>query len=286
MNSIITKYLSALIMSLAFTTGSGVLAVGQEEAEQTGEVVLLPEQSDIGIPEEAFELANNLYLEGKFEDAILVYEQIVSSGYHSPELYYNLGNAWYRSNRISHAILNYERAALLSPGDEDIRFNLELARSHLRDRIEELPGFFLNRWWNGTRDIMSYRGWAMISISAFTGMLVLLAIFLMVSSTAAKKVSFWLATLMLLVSALTFSLGLDQRNHIKNYNGAIVFVQSVPVKSSPDVNSTDLFIIHEGTKVRVEEAIGDWYSVRLSDGNKGWLRQETVEMIYPAAEDL
>ncbi len=280
------KYLYAFVICIVLTIGYPAFAVDATEDISGYEGIVLSEQTDMNVPDEAFALANELYLEGRFEDAILVYEQIIKSGLHSPELYYNLGNAWYRSNRIPHAILNYERAALLSPGDDDIRFNLELARSHLRDRIEELPGFFLNRWWRGVRDIMSTPGWAVLSISAFTGMLVFMAVFLMVSSKTIKQIFFWFSILIFLVSVLSFSLGLDQRNYIKNYNGAIVFAQSVSVKSSPDVNSTDLFIIHEGTKVWVEETIGDWYAVRLSDGNKGWLKKETVKVINPVPDDI
>ncbi len=285
MNRYPLKYLYVLVISFVLTAGYTAYAADMVETSGDGDIIL-HDRTDISVPEEAFALANELFIEGRFEEAVLVYEHIINSGYHSPDLYYNLGNAWYRSNRISPAILNYERAALLAPGDDDIRFNLELARSHLRDRIEELPGFFLNRWWKGVRDIMSLGGWAKLSISAFTGMLAFLAIFLMASSRTVKKLFFWLSLLMFLVSALSFSLGLDQRNYMRNYNGAIVFAQSVSVKSSPDINSADLFIIHEGAKVWVEESIGDWYAVRLSDGNKGWLKKETVEMINPGPDSM
>ncbi|TVR73274.1 MAG: tetratricopeptide repeat protein [Marinilabiliales bacterium] len=237
------------------------------------------EPSAPATPNVLFDMANNLYVEGRFEEAIQVYEQIAEADYRSPELYYNLGNACYRSNRIPAAILNYERALLLAPGDDDIRFNLELARMHVRDRIEELPGFFLNRWWTGARDLFGIRTWALLSVSAFIVMLVLLLGFLMSSSVTLKKLLFWLSVPALLISLMSFIFGLDRRNHVRNYNGAIVFAPAVSVKSSPDAHSTDLFIIHEGTKVYVEDALGEWYSVRLADGNKGWLRQEAVERI-------
>ncbi len=239
-----------------------------------------------GDPQKAFDLANSLYIDGEFEDAIMVYEQVAVSGYSSTELYYNLGNAYYRSNRIPAAILNYERALLLAPGDDDIKFNLELARMHVRDRIGELPGFFLNRWWTGARDLMSEHEWAILSISLFIAMLLFLGAFLMASSPFVKKIFFWLSVVMFIVSALSLAFGIDRRNHIRNYSGAIVFAPAVSVKSSPDMHSADLFIIHEGTRVWVEDALGEWYEVRLSDGNKGWLRKETVEMIKPGADGI
>lgn len=235
--------------------------------------------ADDQVPDEAFIRANQLYLDGSYEEAIIVYEKVLNSGYHSAALYYNLGNAYYRSNKIPPSILNYERAALLSPGDHDIRFNLELARMHVRDRIEELPDFFINRWWRNLRNLAGTGKWASISVFAFIISLVMLSIFLVSSTVHIKKIFFWLFVGIFIFSILSFSLGLDQSNYIRNHNTAIVFSPVVSVKSSPDVNSTDLFIIHEGTKVWVEESLGDWLAVRLSDGNKGWLKKDVIEMI-------
>lgn len=249
---------------------------GSDGAENTEVLIATDEVSEA---EKVFIRANELYRDAKYEEAIMIYEQIMESGYHSADLYFNLGNAYYRSNKVPRAILNYERAALLSPGDDDIQFNIELSRMHVRDRIEKLPEFFLNRWWKGLRDSLSIGAWATLSIGTFIISLVLVSIFLMSSSAGIKRLFFWLAVIFMFTSLFSFSLGLDQRNHIRNHNSAIVFSPVVSVKSSPDLNSTDLFIIHEGTKVWVEDSIGEWRSVRLSDGNMGWLSRDAIEMI-------
>lgn len=271
-------YTAIAILLASFTA----LQAAEDVTDETDKVIIVDisgADSETGDLNEAFQRANVLYTEGNFEEAILIYEQIILSGYHSAELYYNLANAYYRSNRIPPAILNYERAIMLSPGDEDIRFNLELARSYVRDRIEELPDFFINRWWKSVRDLFSTGKWAFISAASFIAFLIFLSVFLISLSVLMKKSFFWLAVLMFVLSVLSFSFGLDRRNYSKNHNGAIVFSPVVSVKSSPDVNSTDLFVIHEGTRVWVEESIGEWRSVRLSDGNKGWLRKDAIEMI-------
>jgi len=282
------SYTRVIILILFFCiihTGKGTGQVDENEpltidgfdgAENTEVLIAID-----GVPEaeEAFFRANELYRDARYEEAIMVYEQIMESGYHSADLYFNLGNAYYRSNKIPRAILNFERAALLSPGDDDIRFNLELSRMHVRDRIEELPEFFLNRWWNGLRDSLSVRAWASLSIGSFIISLILISVFLMSSSAGIKRLFFWLAVVVMFASVFSFSLGLDQRNYIRNHNSAIVFSPVVSVKSSPDINSTDLFVIHEGTKVWVEDSIGEWRAVRLSDGNMGWLRRDAIEMI-------
>ncbi len=270
-----------LYVALLFSAFLSALACNLQGQEYTGNENAGILSGDLLLlsPEEKFGMANKLYTENNFDEAVVLYEQIIDSGYRSAELFYNLGNAYYRSGNIAAAILNFERAALIAPGDEDIRFNLELARNRIRDRIEKLPVFFLNRWWQEARNLVDAGTWAAASVSFFIVTLVFLSVFLFSASVIMKKIFFLLAVMVFILSALSFSLGLDQRNYLRNHNTAIVFSPAVPVKSSPDYGSPDLFIIHEGTKVHVGESFGDWCSVRLSDGNQGWLPIDAIEMI-------
>ena len=60
---------------------------------------------------------------------------------------------------------------------------------------------------------------------------------------------------------------------------AIVMSTAAPVKSSPDPQSKDIFVLHEGTKVAVGDSLGDWREIRIADGNKGWVQVSAIEMI-------
>ncbi|MGF1586751.1 MAG: tetratricopeptide repeat protein [Bacteroidales bacterium] len=266
-----------LILAFPLLTIAGAEDIDQENEPSVSDIQILKEgQSDHAA---IFREANELYAEGNYDRAVDLYKTILASGYHSASLYYNLGNAYYRSGNIPPSILNYERALLLAPGDEDIRFNLDLARAQIKDRIEEVPDFFINRMWKGVRDIINYRSWAAISAGTFILTLMSLSGFLLISKVVMKKLFFWVAVSLLFISVFSFSAGLDQRNYVKNHNSAIIFSPVISVKSSPDINSADLFVLHEGTKVSVEDSIGDWREVRLSDGNKGWLHKDGLEMI-------
>ena len=61
---------------------------------------------------------------------------------------------------------------------------------------------------------------------------------------------------------------------------AVVVTQEVNVRSAPLDEATEIFIIHEGLKVRISDARGDWYEIRLADSNEGWLPAKDVEIIY------
>ncbi len=268
-------------IGLIFLYISGLLATPESSSvdDHFEFAEIQPEQINSGNLDYLFSLANDLYIQGEYDEAAGIYEQIISSGHHSADLLYNLGNTYYRLNRIPQAILYYERAALLAPSDEDIRFNLELAYMRTKDRIEELPVFFINRWWNSARGLMNFGDWAAISIISFIGFLILISFFLISRSVAFKKAFFWTGVTLFFISVSSFSLGLDQRNYLRNHNTAIVFAPVLQVKSSPDINSAGLFIIHAGTKVHVEDSLGNWRAVRISDGNKGWVKREAIEMI-------
>ena len=225
------------------------------------------------------EQGNKAYTESEFDKAIESYERVISSGYSASELYYNLGNAYYRNMDYKSAILNYERALLLSPDDENIITNLEFARNHIQDRIEIIPKFFLLRWIDSFVNIFPAKSWAVISITAFILFLILAVVFLFSRNIALRKLAFTFSVVVLFVSASSFYGGAAQNKKQTNHDEAIVFSPSVTVKSAPTSSGTDLFIIHEGLKVKILDTTNGWKEIRLSDGKIGWLQEDAIVAI-------
>jgi tetratricopeptide (TPR) repeat protein len=220
---------------------------------------------------------NKYYLEGEYEKAVETYQSIVDSGYASGELYYNLGNAYYKSHNITMALVNYERAAILKPKDKDIQHNLEVAREFVVDRIEVLPEFFLVRAHVNFVKTFDADVWAIISILTFFLALGLLLVYFLSRRLGLRQISFWSSMLFIFISGSTLLFAYQQNRMITKHNQALILTPSVAIKSSPDENSgTDLFLLHEGTKVTVDDELGDWREVVLSDGNRGWLKESDL----------
>ena len=59
-----------------------------------------------------------------------------------------LGNTYYKLDDIPSALLYFEKAHKLNPADEDINFNIRLARSKTTDKLDEVPEFFATAWWH------------------------------------------------------------------------------------------------------------------------------------------
>ncbi|MBW6501000.1 MAG: SH3 domain-containing protein [Bacteroidales bacterium] len=219
------------------------------------------------------------YTEGDYEQALEAWLELYDAGYRSAELAYNIGNAHYKTDNIPGAILFYERARLLKPADEDINYNLMIARTRVVDRFEEIPELFFIKWFNFVSLSVSSNGWAKFSLASFILFLLLLSLYIYSSKYRLKVMGFWTALFFLIFSLSTFAF--SNRNKFLVYEGnkAIIFSPAVSGKSSPDNSGTDLFMIHEGTRVTVEDAVGEWYEIRLSDGNKGWVPANTLEII-------
>jgi tetratricopeptide (TPR) repeat protein len=227
--------------------------------------------------EDLVEAGNQHYLEGDYEKAVRAYQSVIDSGYASAELYYNLGNAYYKSHDITMALVHYERARILNPSDPEIVHNLDIAREFVVDRIEVLPEFFLRKAYVGFVKIFDADIWALLSVVAFGLGLVLFLVYFFMKQLLLRKVSFWSAVLFIVMAALTLLFAIQQNNLVTKHNQAIILTPSVTIKSSPDEESgTDLFLLHEGTKVTVSDELGDWREVVLSDGNSGWLKESDL----------
>jgi tetratricopeptide (TPR) repeat protein len=223
--------------------------------------------------------AANYYTSGKFEQAIKSYEQILNNGFESVDVYYNLGNAYFKSNKFPWAILNYERASKLAPNDEDIIFNLQLANTFVVDKIEIIPEFFLNTWANSFNMFFSSNEWALLSLLTFISGLALFLIFFLSGKVLARKISFWLGAVLIIGSLWTFNISRKQKWMIQNEPNAIVITPSVVVKSAPSETGTELFLIHEGLKIKVIDNRGNWRQIKLSNGSKGWVKETDFVII-------
>jgi len=229
--------------------------------------------------DQRFTKANELYTQGKFEEATQAYEEILKTGVESPELYYNLGNAYYKSGLLPQAILNYERAKLLSPHDKDIEYNLELAQSQTIDKIDKVGEFFLKAWIKSLRNKADSDTWAYMSIGFFAMIIAMLFLFYFSRTATLKKAGFFTGLLFLFLFLFSFSFSRNQKQKLVKRNYAIIFAPTVNVKSSPDASGTEIFVLHEGTKVKVIDELGEWRQIELSDGNKGWINVSTIEKI-------
>jgi tetratricopeptide (TPR) repeat protein len=227
----------------------------------------------------AFSAANELYRGLKYEEAARAYERIVANGFESAALHYNLGNAWFKAGNVPAAILNYERAKRLAPGDEDILHNLALANLRIVDRIEPIPRLFFVEWWESLVGAASASAWGTAAIVALWAAVILMAAFRLLRGRLARRATLLPGILALLFALFAFTAGGIQGQRETSESAAILLAATAPVKSAPDGQSTDLFVLHEGVRVDLLDVVGEWRKIRLADGKIGWLQAKDLVVI-------
>jgi len=245
-------------------------------------IIVLFNVSQVIYSQDIFELvdqANEYYINNEYELAIEKYQAVLDSDYESAQLHYNLGNAYFKSHKLTMALVCYERAYLLDPTDEEISHNLNMARKYVVDEIDVLPELQLKIWFKRFAGILSSDSWAHFSISAFILALLLLLFYLFSKRLMIRKITFWIAVFSLFISISCYTLAYQQKKLVYDHNFAIISSPSVTIKSSPDESGTELFQLHEGTKVVIIDQLGDWREIKLSDGNVGWLRLDNIIML-------
>ncbi|HNT94097.1 MAG TPA: hypothetical protein PLK17_11625 [Bacteroidales bacterium] len=230
-------------------------------------------------PEERYTRAGELYGSGDYSGAAAIYRQLYDEGYRSEDLLFNAGNAFFKSGDNASAIVFYERAKLLAPADEDIDYNLQIARSRITDRFETVPQLFFVKWFDFLSLLASTNVWAVAALAMFVAALILVLIFLTKSRARGRLLSFWLFLAALVLSVFMILLAIRNNSLVNNSNRAVITCSIVTGRSAPGETGNELFVLHSGTTVTIEQELGSFLEVRLPDGNKGWIRSDCMEKI-------
>ena len=237
-------------------------------------------QSSASAPAFSMNKADSLYMANDFAGAITMYEILLEESGESAQLYYNLGNSYYKTDNIAKAILNYERALLLSPGDDDIEFNLNLASSKTVDKESEGFEVFFIAWLTDVANLFSLATWSVIAIISFIILLVALLFFLSTGNIGFKKCCFFVGLAMLFVTIVGNFAAWHHYDKLTKREHAIITQPTVTAKSTPSESGTSLFVIHEGRKVIIsDDSMREWKEIQLEEGSKGWVPATSLERI-------
>jgi tetratricopeptide (TPR) repeat protein len=225
-----------------------------------------------------------------YDSAIALYERgdhqralegllAVAVDHESATLEFNIGNCYYKLGDVPRALLHYERAALLAPGDDDVRANLDLTRTLVVDRVNEPPGFTLGSAWERFRSGGGPDQWSIVSLWACALLFSALALYFLLRLPWIRRASLVIAAAALISLIVALILAGQRHVELTAHDHAIIMSPKVEVTSEPRSGGTLLFVLHEGTKVKVLEQRGDRCSVRIVSGAVGWMPVKDLERI-------
>lgn len=224
-----------------------------------------------------FEKGNSLYQKGNYQEAIVAYESVLKTNKQSAELYFNLGNCYYKLNKVAPAIYNFEKALLLHPDEVEMLNNLKFAQKLQIDEVKEVPRVGFDKLIQDFTAMYAYNTWAWIAVGLATLFLLLFVGYYFSARTSFKRLFFFgmfLAIFFLLLSVLS---AVFEKRHYENHQPAIVYAEIAPVKAEPKTEAPDTFVLHEGTKVFIQEKLDHWTKIQLSDGTDGWIEQVNIK---------
>lgn len=226
-----------------------------------------------------FEKGNTLYQKGKYDQAISEYKNVLASRKHSAELYFNIGNCYYKLNKVAPSIYYYEKALVLNPEDAETLNNLKFAQKLQIDEIKVIPKVGFSKLIQNVTSAFHYNTWAWISV-CFSMLFLLFFMGYYFSQTTALKRTFFFGMFgIFFLLLISISASIFEKNHFENDKPAIVFAEMVLVKSEPQKLSSTVVTLHEGTKVFVEEAMGNWRKIQLTDATEGWIESSAIKEV-------
>ncbi len=235
--------------------------------------LMADEKADMAI----FESANKIYEEANYKEAAEIYNRLLDRDYISDDLHYNLANAYFKTNDIAFAVLHYERALKINPNNEDATHNLALANEKTVDKIEAIPVIFFYQWWESIVNLLGIDPWAKTAVGFFFLAFIGFSIYLTNRTLVLKKTAFYVFTFSLGLGLVGWFMATHQNGSLSAQKYAIVMNPTVNINSSPSEGSSQLFVLHEGSKVRIKEETEVWFRISLPNGNEGWVEKSEVE---------
>jgi len=225
-----------------------------------------------------FEQANAAYNGGNYTLAVEKYEAILAQKQHSADLYFNLGNTHYRLGNVAESIYYFEQAKRMEPLDKAIKNNADFANNMTLDAIEELPQTQLDALQKNILMSFSLNQWAKI-VLCFTWLTFLFFVLYRFSQKIQlKRIFFVLGCIVLLVTLV--SLALTQTKQKEGQQTiAVVFSQEIEIWAEPNKRADILFLLHEGTTLKVLSQLEGWSKIKLANGSEGWVENTAIKTL-------
>ena len=219
--------------------------------------------------------AHQAYKQRDFERARALYEALAEKHPESWQLHYNLGNTYFKLQKIGKAVLHYERARRMEPRDYELRSNLNYVQGVIEYKVEDKRNWYLIQW-------LRLAGWLNFE-EAFSLALVLYAFGagLLAWKWFSRREGkiFRLIPAVLIFFSLSLAPAATKYLEARVFREAVVIAPQVEVRYGPSSADKVAFRLVDGLKVQVEEERGDWFLVRLVNGESGWCEAKDLERI-------
>jgi len=222
--------------------------------------------------------ANRFYDDGNFKNAAKLYNQLISQGVVSGNIYYNLGNAYYKMGKTGKALLNYERAKKFIPDNEGLFANISFIKSTLNVKQPQETYSLYQKVWRSIRSAVSINTWFVISVILFFSACMVLGIGFL--SYRFRGKSHVISGILIFSFIISLTLFIDSYNSNKHFKEGIIIASKADVRYSPSYSGVVAFELVEGMKAQIIRKQDTWTYIRLNKGKSGWVESEAIEAVW------
>ncbi len=222
--------------------------------------------------EQTFAAAQTAYDAGRYAEASLLYEELLSNGIANVEVQYNLANSYFKNGNLPLAVWHYRKAAYAAPRDPDIQANLHFALN-AAGAAEPVPGIIEKSF-----AALSQNEWIMVAIGAYVAFTLLLVLGLLIrpARSTLAKLSLLPAALILVAAG-----GWWQGRQLQSNPEWVVVKSGATALFGPVEGGTAHYKVPLAALVR-QRGIDSkgWVEIEY-DGKSGWLKEDYIQRISP-----
>jgi len=215
--------------------------------------------------------ANQDYSEGRFQEAVDGYQNLVNARQWSANLFYDLGNASFRVGNFGEAILSYERALALDPHHPEAAANLALVRDEAR--ALELKRNGLDRYIEAGTSTQ----YSIAASIAFWAALFGTASLLFARRRSLAVVSLIMLSTVVFAGAVFALYSLEFGSKGKDL--AIVTGKKVEARLATADNANSILALPPGSEIKILSQRGDWLYAALPNDLRGWIPTNAAQRV-------
>ncbi|MFZ1675957.1 MAG: hypothetical protein WBP41_21525 [Saprospiraceae bacterium] len=226
---------------------------------------------------EKIDKASQYYVEGKYAEALEIWNGLVSSGNTDPNLFFDIGNAESLLGHIPESILAYEKAERLWPADDLINEAIKKERAKIDNAVIPASPFFLIEGYHNFLAIFRPGGWVLIGL-LFIGFALwqwLVSINVIRNYSLIQGRKNWYITgvgfFFLMVGVLSY-------HRLHKHDEAIV-MSACDCRKAASAESPLTRTLSPGEKVRITDHISDWNNVSLLNLDECWIKTGCLKSI-------
>jgi len=230
-------------------------------------------------PDELWRQARTAYEEGEFQEAARLYEELASD-WPGGWVFYNLGNARFKAGQLGEAVLAYKRAKWLLPRSREVEENLSQAQRAVGMEKTGPPGVGLA--FRDALHVLTEAEWLLV-FSLFFAPGVLAGICWTWTRTANLRTAAFalIGAAAIVLSVVGLRVLLDM-----SYAEAVVVADEGFGFVAPHAGEDKAFRTTAGNLVYpTKRESADWTEVSLTDGTRGWMRNQDFVAVTEWRED-